>query len=151
MLLHDDFLGWVARDPDKRRANLRWPALHICGPAQRAFGVASGLRAAGIQRGDRVALFLENGVEFVAGLIATLSVGAVVMPINPSTKSDKLGVHARRRTGHRVADAGVPARACGLPRGASPERRDRCSWRTAATSRPPGTLPWPQPDRRVAR
>lgn len=48
------------------------------------------LRARGIRRGDRVALFLDNSVETVAGIYAALRVGAVFMPVNSLTKHDKL-------------------------------------------------------------
>ncbi len=37
----------------------------------------AGLQAAGVQRGDRVAAFLPNGVEAVVGLLASASLGAV--------------------------------------------------------------------------
>ncbi len=43
-----------------------------------------------MRRGDRVALFLENGIEMVAGVYAALGIGAVFMPISPLTKGDKL-------------------------------------------------------------
>jgi len=48
------------------------------------------LEQRGVRRGDRVALFLENSIEFVAGVLAILRIGAVFMPINPLTKTDKL-------------------------------------------------------------
>lgn len=52
--------------------------------------VATVLRANGVRRGDRVALFADNGVEFVAGLYGALKAGAVFMPVNALTKGDKL-------------------------------------------------------------
>lgn len=58
--------------------------------ARRADAFAEFLRAHGVGRGDRVALFLDNGVEFVVALYGTLRAGAVFMPINPLTKRDKL-------------------------------------------------------------
>jgi long-chain acyl-CoA synthetase len=48
------------------------------------------LNARGVRRGDRVALFLDNGVEMVAGIYATLRIGGVFVPVNPLTKADKL-------------------------------------------------------------
>lgn len=48
------------------------------------------LQAHSIQRGDRVAIFLENCVEAVISIFAALKVGAVFMPVNPQTKTDKL-------------------------------------------------------------
>lgn len=43
-----------------------------------------------IERGDRVAIFLENCVEAVISIFAALKAGAVFMPVNPQTKADKL-------------------------------------------------------------
>ena len=52
--------------------------------------LARGLAAAGVQRGDRVALYLENSAEAVIGVFATLKAGGVFMVVNPTTKGDKL-------------------------------------------------------------
>ena len=52
--------------------------------------LAHGLITAGLRRGDRVAIYLENSVEAVLGLFATLKAGGVFMVINPTTKADKL-------------------------------------------------------------
>jgi amino acid adenylation domain-containing protein len=51
---------------------------------------ANALRAHGIQRGDRVALFMPNSAELVCVLFAVLKAGAVFVLINPTTKTDKL-------------------------------------------------------------
>jgi amino acid adenylation domain-containing protein len=48
------------------------------------------LKARGVARGDRVALFLDNSAEMVVGVYAALRIGAVFMPVNPMTKQDKL-------------------------------------------------------------
>lgn len=58
--------------------------------AARVGQLARLLRARGVGRGDRVALFFDNGPEMVVGVYATLRVGAVFMPVNPLTKQDKL-------------------------------------------------------------
>ena len=52
----------------------------------------------GARRGDRVALFLNNSVEMVAGLFATLKAGGTFVPVNHSTKPDKL-VHLLNHCG----------------------------------------------------
>lgn len=52
--------------------------------------VARALQSAGVARGDRVAVMLENSIEYVAGLFGALKAGAVYVPVNPSTKADKL-------------------------------------------------------------
>lgn len=52
--------------------------------------LAHALIARGVNRGDRVAICLNNSVEFAISLYAALKAGAVFMPINPTTKADKL-------------------------------------------------------------
>jgi long-chain acyl-CoA synthetase len=51
--------------------------------------LANALIAQGVQRGDRVALFLPNCVELVIGIFATLKAGGVFVPINYTIKVDK--------------------------------------------------------------
>ncbi|HET6322734.1 MAG TPA: AMP-binding protein [Hyphomicrobium sp.] len=52
--------------------------------------LAQGLVARGVERGDRVVLFLDNSVEAVVSVFAVMKAGAVFSPVNPSTKADKL-------------------------------------------------------------
>lgn len=52
--------------------------------------LAQALVANGVSRGDRVLLFLQNSVELVVGIFATLKANAVFVPVNHSTKVDKL-------------------------------------------------------------
>src|SRR5580658_2450409 len=52
--------------------------------------LAHSLIAAGVQRGDRVAVYLENSIEAVASIFAILKAGAVFLMVNPTTKADKL-------------------------------------------------------------
>ncbi len=100
-LLHQ-FLGeTAARAPDRTAL--------IAGEAQRTFAeldresdaIACALQAAGVARGDRVAVMLENSIEYVASLFGALKAGAVYVPVNPSTKADKLA--------YILGDAGVRA------------------------------------------
>lgn len=44
-------------------------------------GLSQRLTAEGVAAGDRVVLFLENGLEFVVGWFAVLKAGAVVVPV----------------------------------------------------------------------
>ncbi len=52
--------------------------------------LAHALVAHGVERGDRVAVHLDNSVEAVVSIFAVLKVGAVFVMVNPSTKTDKL-------------------------------------------------------------
>jgi amino acid adenylation domain-containing protein len=55
-----------------------------------ASGLARGLRAAGVRRGDRVAVYLENSLEAVASIFGILKAGGVFLVLNPTIKADKL-------------------------------------------------------------
>ena len=58
--------------------------------AARVDQLATLLKVRGVERGERVALFLDNSIEMVVGVLAALRIGAVFMPVNPLTKHDKL-------------------------------------------------------------
>ena len=58
--------------------------------ARRARAFAAHLAAQGVQRGDRVVIFLQNSPEAVVALFGTWLAGGVFSVVNPSTKSDKL-------------------------------------------------------------
>ena len=49
------------------------------------------LRSMGVVDGDRVAIVTANGVPFVVTYLAALGVGAVVVPLNPTSPSIELG------------------------------------------------------------
>ena len=90
MLLHQLFEATARRAPDRialvtgaRRFTYR----DLDALASR---LAASLQRAGVERGDRVAIFADNGVEAVVGIYGALKAGAVFMPVNPLTKSDKL-------------------------------------------------------------
>src|SRR5262245_22181255 len=55
-----------------------------------ASGFARHLSAEGIRAGDRVALRLPNGAEFVIAFVAVLKLGATPAPLNPLNKDDEL-------------------------------------------------------------
>jgi len=45
----------------------------------------------GLKHGDRAVIFMDNCWEAVVSIFAVLKAGGVFVPINPSTKADKLG------------------------------------------------------------
>ena len=57
---------------------------------ERSNRLAHALMAAGVQRGDRLAICLENSPEAVISVFATLKAGAVFLLLNPSMKVEKL-------------------------------------------------------------
>ncbi len=52
--------------------------------------LARSLLKAGLESGDRVGLWLPNGVEYILGLLAVSRVGAVAIPLNTRFKQDDL-------------------------------------------------------------
>ncbi|HLR18267.1 MAG TPA: long-chain-fatty-acid--CoA ligase [Alcanivoracaceae bacterium] len=77
--------------------------------------LAGYLMANGIERGDRVLLFMQNAPQFIIGFFATLRANAVVVPINPMNKSAELD-HYLADTGAKVAIAGQEVAAEILPK-----------------------------------
>jgi amino acid adenylation domain-containing protein len=63
--------------------------------------LARALVAAGVEPGDRVAIFLDNRSETVVAIYAVLKAGAAFMMVNPTTKSQKL-VHLLEHAGARA-------------------------------------------------
>ena len=61
--------------------------------------VAAGLAEAGVRRGDRVMLLLPNGLDAVVAIYGTLRAGAILAPLHPAVKREKLA--------RLLADAGA--------------------------------------------
>jgi acyl-CoA synthetase (AMP-forming)/AMP-acid ligase II len=51
---------------------------------------AARLASSHVKRWDRVVICMENSVEMIVAIFATLKLGAVFVPINPTTKAEKL-------------------------------------------------------------
>lgn len=89
-LLQDSLILSAARDSDKVAVvsgdeRLTYGELH-----NRAQCLAGALRARGLKRGQRVAIYLENSISAVVSLYGTLFADAAFVMINPQTKADKL-------------------------------------------------------------
>ncbi|RIL07824.1 MAG: acetoacetate--CoA ligase [Proteobacteria bacterium] len=68
----------VALDERGRRRTLTWAALH-----DEVSRVAQALREAGVQRGERVAGYLPNGIEAIVAMLAASSLGAIWSSCSP--------------------------------------------------------------------
>lgn len=90
MLLHQFFEQTAANLPDKAALVVDGQRHTYAQLNQRVERLAATLQARGVQRGDRVALFMDNHAEMVVSIFAVLRMGGVFMPINPLTKHDKL-------------------------------------------------------------
>ena len=90
MLLHELLSGSAVRTPGavaliEPNASITYGAL-----ADRASRVAAVLVRAGVRPGDRVILALENSIDFVASYFGILQAGAVVVPLQPGSRNDRL-------------------------------------------------------------
>jgi len=72
-----------------------------------ARALAITLQGAGLRRGDRVAIYLENCVEAVIAIFAVLKAGGVFMPVNPQVKADKLAYLLRDSEAHTLIAHGT--------------------------------------------
>ncbi|MGB1388477.1 MAG: AMP-binding protein [Paracoccaceae bacterium] len=80
--------------------------------AEKVDGLAAGLLAMGVYKGDRVGIWAPNRSEWVLTQFATARIGAILVNINPSYKKDELAYALRTAgvstlitaPGHREAD-----------------------------------------------
>ena len=69
-----------------------------------AVALAGWLQRAGVQAGDRVAIYLQNCPQFAIALYAVLRADAVVVPVNPMNKADEFE--------HYISDPGTKVVIC---------------------------------------
>jgi len=81
----------AARYPDKPAFLFFGEALSYRQLKDRAEALAGWLEAQGVQRGDRVALFLQNCPQFIVAFYAVMRLGAVVVPVNPMNRVEEFG------------------------------------------------------------
>ncbi len=90
MLLQDFLEQSSARLPDKTALVCNGSRLTYSEIDGMANKLASALIDNGVQRGDRVVIYLGNTVETVVGLFAALKASATFVLVNPGMKFDKL-------------------------------------------------------------
>jgi amino acid adenylation domain-containing protein len=91
VLLIQDFLEQRAEDKPEKVGL-------VCGTQRFTYSqldsmanrLANWLKEQGVQRGDRVAIYLNNSVETVVSMFAALKADAVFVTVNRGTKTDKL-------------------------------------------------------------
>src|ERR1700674_3532723 len=79
----------AARLPDKTALVCNGRRFTYAELETKANRLAGSLIAGGIERGDRVAIYLENSAEAVISIFAILKAGALFLVVNPTTKPDK--------------------------------------------------------------
>ena len=90
MLVHQFLENSAKRLPDKTAL--------ICGSQRYTYAeldrqanrLANAMRELGLQRGDRLVMYMPNSVETVLGIFATLKAGGTFVVCNHTTKQDKL-------------------------------------------------------------
>ena len=90
MLLQDAFVRRAAEKPDAQALVSAGARASYREVDRRSDALAAALAEDGVGRGDRVAVFMDNSVAAVVALYAILKAGAVMVPVNPLTKCDKL-------------------------------------------------------------
>jgi amino acid adenylation domain-containing protein len=71
--------------------------------------LAHALIASGVQRGDRVVIFLPNSLETVVSIFATLKAGAVFVVLNSTTKPDKVTYILNNCRASAIVTSGIKA------------------------------------------
>ncbi|MCW3029835.1 MAG: putative fatty-acid--CoA ligase [Solirubrobacterales bacterium] len=74
----------------------------------RAARVAGGLQAEGVQRGDRVAIRLHNGIDWVLAFFGVQMLGAVAVPVNTRFAEDEVAYVVEDSGASYVFAAGAP-------------------------------------------
>ena len=80
----------AARFPDKVALIHQGKRLTYAGIETMANRLAAALIREEVEKGDRVAVFMDNSIEAVVSIFAVLKAGAAFMMINHTTKSEKL-------------------------------------------------------------
>ncbi len=79
----------ATRFPDKAAYIYGGRALTFGELKRQAEALAGWLQGAGVERGDRVALFMQNCPQFVVAFYAVMRANAVVVPVNPMNRADE--------------------------------------------------------------
>jgi long-chain acyl-CoA synthetase len=98
------FGATVQRDPDRAAIRYFDGALSRREVAELSGAFAAGLADAGLQAGERVALFLQNVPQFIIAMLGTWKAGGIAVAVNPMNKERELDLILR--------DCGATALVC---------------------------------------
>ncbi|MCL2524005.1 MAG: acyl-CoA ligase (AMP-forming), exosortase A system-associated [Betaproteobacteria bacterium] len=90
-LLHELIAHSAARAPEATALTYGESSLTYRGLAEQVAAFASGLIGLGLQRGERVAIYLEKRLETVVASFGAAAVGGVFVPLNPLLKPEQVG------------------------------------------------------------
>ncbi len=94
-LLHDLLADSAAARPEASAITAAGASLSYRELVHRTDALAEALSCAGVVRGDRVMILVENGVDAVVAFWATLKANAVVVMVHPQTRPAKLAYMVR--------------------------------------------------------
>ncbi|MES2758022.1 MAG: acyl-CoA ligase (AMP-forming), exosortase A system-associated [Pseudomonadota bacterium] len=90
-LIHDFIFNSAQRTPGAEALVSGQRRLDYATLADTVSQVANGLLAAGLGRGERVAVYIEKNVENVAAMFGAAAAGGVFVPVNPLLKPEQVG------------------------------------------------------------
>ncbi len=90
-LLHELILAQAARDPTATALVHRSDYWDYAALADQVEKIGCGFRALGLQRMERVAVYLPKRLETVVALFGAVLAGGVLVPINPLLKPEQVG------------------------------------------------------------
>jgi len=89
-LLRDGLIASVERHPEKDAVIVEGKSYTYAELYDASTRLANALIERGVQRGDRVAIYMDNTWPCIVSIYAVLLSGGVFFTINPQTKADKL-------------------------------------------------------------
>jgi amino acid adenylation domain-containing protein len=95
-LVHELFEAQAAKTPDASALLFGGERVTYRQLDDRATALASRLRAAGVQPGDIVALYLDRSVDVILAMLGVLKAGAAYMPLDPSHPDERLAFMLRK-------------------------------------------------------
>lgn len=98
------FKASVEREPERALVHYFDSTLTVKEVDQISDALAVALSTHGVERGDRVAVYMQNVPQFVLTLIAAWKLGAILVPLNPMLKPRELK--------HILRDSGAVALVC---------------------------------------
>jgi len=89
-LVHDSIFTWASQAPDAEALVYRSQRLSYAQLATQVERAAGAFLGQGMQRGQRVALYLEKRPEAVVAMFGASCAGGVFVPINPLLKAEQV-------------------------------------------------------------
>lgn len=90
-MLHHLIQDVVRRTPDAPAILFKKQTLDYQELRDEVYRVAAGLRALGVERDQRVAVYLPKQIETVCALFGASAAGGVFVPVNPILKAEQVG------------------------------------------------------------